>query len=85
MSPARPAAVPIPNSTRARTVCTSLPATPAVPVVPSQRSRPVSVAKSAAERGSRAKGGDFSVVEMVVYTIGVFLFLFFSSDVKEVM
>lgn len=45
---ARPAAAPTPSSTRVRTVCTSLPATLADPVVPSPLSRLVSVDKSAA-------------------------------------
>lgn len=48
-SHARPAAAPIPSSTRERTVSTSLLATPVVLVVPSPPSRPVSVPRSAAE------------------------------------
>lgn len=48
-SPARLAAVPTPNSTRARTVYTSSHATLVVLVVPSPPSRLVSVARSAAE------------------------------------
>ena len=50
MSPARPAAAPIPSSTRERTDCTSSPATAAVPDVPSLPSRPVSPHRSARER-----------------------------------
>ena len=46
---ARLAAAPTPSSTRVRTVCTSLPATLADPVVPSPLSRLVSVDRSAAE------------------------------------
>lgn len=49
MSHARLAAAPTPSSTRERTVCISLLATPADPVVPSPPSRPVSVPRSAAE------------------------------------
>jgi len=45
---ARLAAAPTPSSTRVRTVCTSLPATLADPVVPSPLSRLVSVDKSVA-------------------------------------
>lgn len=48
MLPAKPAAAPTPSSTRVRTVCTSLLATLADPVVPSPPSRLVSVAKSVA-------------------------------------
>lgn len=69
-SPARPAAVPTPSSTRVRTVYTSSPATLAVLVVPSPPSRLVSVDRSAAERdrvkwvnGIFVKGGEGSMEE----------------------
>lgn len=49
MLPAKPAAAPTPNSTKEKTVCTSLPATRVDLVVPSLPSRLVSVDKLAAE------------------------------------
>jgi hypothetical protein len=76
-SHARRAAAPTPSSTRERTVSISLLATPAVPVVPSPPSRPVSVPRSAAESVS-AKWVElcFQVVEeglVFIFPYGVSL------------
>jgi len=55
MSPAKPADLPIPSSTRERTDYTSSPATPADRVAQSRPSRPVSPRKSERERDSRVR------------------------------
>jgi hypothetical protein len=55
MSPAKPADLQTPNSTREKTDCTSSPATPVVLDDPSRQSRLVSLPKSAREEDSRVR------------------------------
>lgn len=55
MSPAKPADLQTPNSTRERTDCTSSLATPAALDDPSQQSRPVSLPKLARDADNKVK------------------------------
>ena len=55
MSPAKPADLQTPNSTKERTDCTSSLATPAALDDPSQQSRPVSLPKSARDVDNKVK------------------------------
>lgn len=73
---AKPAAAPTPNSTRAKTVSTSLPATPAVLVGRSPPSRPVSVDRLVAER-DKAKRGYGWVGDLYGAGCGKILFIYF--------
>lgn len=84
--PAKPAAVPTLSSTRVRTVCTSSPATRAVPVVPSRPSRPVSVDRSAAESVRVKDVGGYSIfLCFAVHFLPPFLLLFYPYFFLSVM